>query len=147
MFAYHVGGPPTETCLRPREGKSRGRPHCAPGGCLGGNLHYVGYIADLRARYDAVRESLEPWLGDDIRTDLMAWSSGELAADSFGVGANSIDALCLLSAYERQLPYVLWFQVQAALDEGFSWAAIAAALGVSRQAAVKRFAEGIPYRH
>ena len=94
---------------------------------------------DRRARYDDVRRSLEEWLPDSIRDELEAWSSGEIAQEYFGRDADVLDALCLLASYEKQLPYVVWSQVQAALEEGSSWNAIAAALGVSRQAARKRF--------
>lgn len=99
----------------------------------------MGKLDGLSERYSQVRSDLEEWLPRFVRAELANWASGEDAARYFGSHANSLDALFLIAVYEKQLPYALWRQVQAALSEGHSWNEIAVALGVSRQAARKRF--------
>lgn len=84
-------------------------------------------------------------LGDKVTFDLQVWASGPTAMETFGGDADALDALCLMAAYAREIPYALWCQVQAAQGDGASWAAIAAALGVSRQAAKKRYGEDPPW--
>lgn len=99
----------------------------------------MGRVEDYRHRYDEVRVALEQWLGDQVRSDLQSWASGDVAVQYFGAKAHSLDALCLIARYAEQIPYVLAAQVDVALGEGYSWSEVATALGVSRQAARKPF--------
>lgn len=91
-----------------------------------------------RQAYDDIRTDLS-WLTESVLQNLQEWTGGAAALDLFGTETDSLDVLFLMSAYAAEVPYVLWQQVQDALADGASWNAIAAALGVSRQAAKKRF--------
>jgi hypothetical protein len=100
-------------------------------------------IDELRARYAPVWNDLEHgWLGDEIMHEVMEWASGPIAMQYFGRGADALDALCLMAAWERAMSTALWYQIVAARSEGRSWNQVAVALGVSRQAAMKRFGGG-----
>jgi DNA-directed RNA polymerase specialized sigma24 family protein len=96
----------------------------------------VGRLEDLRDRYAAVRREVlwELW-----GLDPQEWATGEIGVHHFGSGADSLDALCLIAAYEADMRYSLAAAVELARYDGRSWSEIAAALGVSRQAATKRF--------
>ena len=99
----------------------------------------MGHIEELRERYEAVRWELDGVMPDYVSVELEGWASADVAMDAFGREANSLDAVCLIAAYEKAVPSALASQILAALDEGHSWNEVAAALGVSRQAARKRF--------
>lgn len=109
----------------------------------GGNLRYpmAPYIPALRTRYDEARAAID-WLPELVREEVSEFATGDIAADLFGQNMNDLDALCLMAQWERAMPYVLWAQVMGAIHEqGRSWNEVAAALGVSRQAAIKRFGQ------
>lgn len=99
-----------------------------------------------RAFYEAQRERIdrERLIVNDVSMIVSEWVSGEVARHYFGTAADSLDALFLTAQWADQMALVLTEHVDAALDEGFTWDAIAAALGVSRQAATKRFKDGVP---
>jgi hypothetical protein len=100
----------------------------------------VGETAARRQRYAEVREDLTSWsIADEVAEHILEWVSGDIAMHYFGHHADALDALFLMAFYEKWLPLVLRDQVDAALSEGHSWNEVAAALGVSRQAAKKRF--------
>jgi len=69
----------------------------------------------------------------------MEWASGEIAHLSFGPSADALDAVFLLSELAHELETALRWEVHAARGDGASWQEVADALGVSRQAATKRF--------
>jgi hypothetical protein len=96
----------------------------------------MGRVEELRARYDAVSEAIEDGL---FELDVRQFCSGPTLVEVFGRNADSLDVICLLAALARVLPTSIGDQIGLALNEGHSWNEIAAALGVSRQAAVKRF--------
>jgi hypothetical protein len=95
----------------------------------------VGRIEDARERYAAVRRGV---IWEEWGLDPQEWATGEIAAHYFGSSADSLDMLCLMAAYEAELRYALEGAVDLARYDGRSWSEIAAALGVSRQAATKR---------
>jgi hypothetical protein len=98
----------------------------------------MGYVEDLRSKYDTVRSDLDEWLSEDVKLQLDRWASGRFAREQFG-HVSELDALCLIATWAAQVPWVLATQVQACREQGRSWNEVAAALGVSRQAAKKRF--------
>lgn len=100
----------------------------------------VGETKARRERYEAVRSNLS-WelVVDEVEEHIQEWASGDIAMHYFGHHADALDALFLMGYYEKHLPLVLRDQVHVARSEGHSWNEIAAALGVSRQAATKRF--------
>lgn len=79
------------------------------------------------------------WMDDAVVNHLEAWCAEDAAMAIFGPGADVLDTLFLMKRYADAIPFALAHQVRAALEEGHSWNEISAALGVSRQAAVKRF--------
>jgi hypothetical protein len=103
---------------------------------LGGNLRYVGRVEELRGCYEANSERLEDWL---VEFEIPRWYSGDVLRDFFGSDGDALDVICLLASLARSVPLNISEQIGHALDEGHSWNEIAAALGVSRQAAVKRY--------
>jgi len=67
------------------------------------------------------------------------WAAGDVALECFGVNADPVDALFLMAELEEWLKVALASQVQEAREWGHTWNDISYALGVSRQAARKRF--------
>jgi hypothetical protein len=63
----------------------------------------------------------------------------EFGMDLFGVTGDAVDALYLAGYVARQVSWTLYDQVGRCRDAGHSWEEIGAALGISRQAAAKRF--------
>ncbi len=96
--------------------------------------------AARRQHYADIREDLT-WSAtrDEVGEHILEWASGDIAMRYFGHDADALDALFLMAYYEKSLPLVLRDQVDVARSEGRSWNEVAAALGVSRQAAEKRF--------
>ena len=94
--------------------------------------------ADRRVKYDAVRMSFHDAVAEQANVDLESFASGEFAAEAFGTAASSLDGVCLVAMYEKNLPLALWLQVEQALRDVYTWSDIASAIGVSRQAAKKR---------
>lgn len=100
----------------------------------------MGRIADLLQRYDAAREHMGLWVPEEARATLSDWASGDAAVEVFGSDVDELDALCMMQEWERAMPFVLYSQIRQSLGEqGRSWNEVSIALGVSRQAAVKRF--------
>lgn len=94
--------------------------------------------AGRREKYDVIRNEFADSLWEQVIADMESFASGEFAVEAFGTAATSLDAVCLMAMYEKYLPSALGFQIQQALQEGYTWSDVAAALGVSRQAAEKR---------
>ena len=67
---------------------------------------------ERRRQYDEARAALEWWLGDKVAEDLREWASGDTALEMFGSDADTLDALCLMSAYARETSYALLTQVE-----------------------------------
>ncbi len=84
-------------------------------------------------QYAEVRQRLN--LQEEI-SDLVA---GEVANYAFGPSADSLDVVCLLAETVNEVVTLLRHQVGTARRDGYTWNAIAGAIGVSRQAATKRF--------
>lgn len=100
----------------------------------------MGETKARRERYEAVRSDLLWYSGvDEVADHINEWASGDIAMHYFGHHADELDSLFLMAYYEKHLSLVLRDQVHVARSENHSWNEIAAALGVSRQAATKRF--------
>jgi len=95
----------------------------------------MGKIDDLNSRYDEVRDP-DGWWEDALAEQLEAFAAGDIAMSVFGHQSDSLDHIFVLAEIERTTKLLLDYRI--AVRE-FSWNEIAAALGVSRQAAVKRF--------
>lgn len=134
--------------MRPREEQSRGRcfvpTRVSPEQPRGGNVRCMTRIEVTRTKYERTREKLGWWLADDVALRVEEWSTGDIAQEEFGLLTDSLDALCLTALWADQMAYVLYRAVEVSRSDGFSWNEIGAALGVSRQAAVKRFGAGAP---
>jgi len=83
---------------------------------------------------------LSDWIADQIVEQLLE----EFGMELFGVTSDSIDALYIAGYVARQVSWTLYDQVTLCRDAGYSWEEIGAALGISRQAAAKRFEQ--PFR-
>jgi hypothetical protein len=100
----------------------------------------VGSLSDLRAHFAAVQENWDDWFSQFAAEAINDYVTGREAAQLFDGDVDTLDALFLLARLERDtLPYLIHRQALAAADDGFSRNEIAAALGVSRQAATKRW--------
>lgn len=67
------------------------------------------------------------------------WTAGNVLMDLFGSQADDLDALFLLAWVARNLHWILNDQIEICRGDGRSWNEIGVALGMSRQAARKRF--------
>ena len=95
----------------------------------------------LRAKYDAVRDEYEEAVFDEVQFLLQQFASGSTAEEFFGQSLSPLDALCAMDMFARNVKFALAEQIAVCLSRGYehSWNEISAALGVSRQAVVKRF--------
>ena len=113
-----------------------------------GHCDWMFVISDLEDRYESVRQPhpSDPasMFGDWVAKNVESFVSGEVGFGIFGSEMDSLDAVALVSLYEKKMDFVLLRQITAALAEGHSWNRIAAAMGVSRQAARKRFRADFP---
>ena len=78
----------------------------------------------------------------DDTFDLHEWLEADLASIAggvFGGSADTIETLAVAGWFARQMNYVLFEFVVNLRSRGTSWAEIGDALGISRQAALKRF--------
>ena len=108
-------------------------------GCMSGK--------DRRNRYDTIRakgfgftDLVDSFLGmEDRQLDEDGFENA--AYEFFGVSADDLDRLFLISWIAELAQANLSTQIRACLREGWSWEEVGAALGVSRQAARKRFGE------
>ena len=102
----------------------------------------MGKISELRQRYERALQRAATLGMDDAAIDRCAeWAAGDEAYGLFGRGSDVLDSIFLLAWQKTNS--ALTEQIRVAIDEeGRSWNEVAAALGVSRQAAVKRHGWG-----
>lgn len=117
--------------------------HFQPCPCSGdeGNFRCVG--ARRRQRYDDARaaiagSALADWLDIAVTEEIL----DDFGVDLFGMDTDAVDVLFLAAEAARAFTFVLAEQVEHCRYEGFTWDEIADALGVSRQAATRRFVRG-----
>jgi len=92
-------------------------------------------VSARRTRYEELQDSLTEDAGDLVQE----WTSGPIAKKFFGTDTDTVDALFLMVKLADWLETAMLFQVEEARWEGHTWNDISYALGVSRQAAKKRF--------
>jgi len=91
--------------------------------------------SERRNRYEQLR-----WRVSESAAYLVeGWAAGDVAIENFGVNADPVDVLFLMAELEEWIKLALAIQVDEARDWGYTWNDISYALGVSRQAARKRF--------
>lgn len=97
----------------------------------------------LREDYAQLRDDGEfwDWLGGAVRGEVEKLAEGRASELFFGGETTPLDIIFLIREWEKEVKWALSGQIAEALEAGHSWSQIAAALGTSRQAAVKRFQE------
>jgi hypothetical protein len=98
----------------------------------------MGGAEGRRAKYEAKRVDGEFWQNALFEFWIPEFAAETPLMEAFGVESDSIDLLFVYAEIERSVRHLMWMLINFELEEA-SWNEIAAALGVSRQAAVKRF--------
>jgi hypothetical protein len=97
----------------------------------------------LRDDYAALLDQDEflEWLGEGVTVQFGRLGAAEVAEQFFGRAPGALDLVFLATQWHEETEFNVFTRVGDAIEAGHSWRAIAAALGVSRQAAVKRYRE------
>jgi AraC-like DNA-binding protein len=98
----------------------------------------------LRAIYEDLRDDdgeFWPAIGAAVDGELDKLAEGQLVKKFFHGRPSVLDVLFLAGAWEKEVKFAVADKIAEALESGHSWNQVAAALGISRQAAVKRFRE------
>lgn len=105
----------------------------------------MGRIENLRLYYEELRQDdeFEQWLFDAVKAETERLVGGRLVQKFFDGSPTALDVVFLAGYWEKEVKYALADLISDAFEEGHSWNEVAAALGVSRQAVVKRHREWI----
>lgn len=103
----------------------------------------MGRVDDFRTAYQEIREDDDffEWMGDAVKEEVRILGTGRTAKRFFPQGANVLDVLFLIGEWEKDVKWAVGGQIFEAFEQGHSWNEVAAVLGRSRQAVVKRHRE------
>ena len=101
-------------------------------------------ILDSWTHYYYAAEARYEHLVIDVGAD-DTWAKGDAGMAVFGPNMDIVDLIAMLRFRVESANLAIGQQIDTAIDEGHSWNEIAIALGVSRQAAIKRWGRGGTY--